>query len=112
WRRMSGLHRVTGLRALAVARELWLARDAFARETDTAPGRLLPDASLVAAALGMPRSQGELAAMKSFHGRASRSELPRWWAAVLAGKQTEDLPVLKVRGPKPIPHHRSWADRF
>jgi ribonuclease D len=40
WRRLSGLHAVRGARNLAVARELWAARDAYAREQDVAPGRL------------------------------------------------------------------------
>src|SRR5690606_9935713 len=43
WRRLGGLHTVRGQRNLAVARELWIARDAYAREIDTAPGRLVPD---------------------------------------------------------------------
>ena len=32
WRRLSGLHGVRGARSLAIARELWTARDALARE--------------------------------------------------------------------------------
>ncbi|MCR8672011.1 ribonuclease D, partial [Agrococcus sp. HG114] len=43
WRRLSGIHAIRDRRQLAVARELWLARDELARETDTAPGRLVPD---------------------------------------------------------------------
>ena len=44
-------------RALAVARALWLARDEYAREVDIAPGRLVPDSSLVAAAPAQPADQ-------------------------------------------------------
>jgi ribonuclease D len=50
WRRLSGLHSLRQPRNLAIARELWHARDDYAREIDTAPGRLLPDASITAAA--------------------------------------------------------------
>jgi ribonuclease D len=96
WRRLSGLHTVRGARNLAVARELWEARDSFAREIDTAPGRLVPDTSLIAAAKAMPESRHGLAAMREFNGRASRSELARWWAAVEAGRTTENLPALRV----------------
>ena len=42
WRRTSGMHRVRKPRQLAIVRELWLARDALARQRDTAPGRILP----------------------------------------------------------------------
>ena len=110
WRRLSGLHTVRGARSLAVARELWEARDSFARQIDTAPGRLVPDASLVAAAKAMPESRHELASLREFNGRASRSELSRWWAAVEAGRTTDDLPALRVAS-EGIPPPRVWSDR-
>lgn len=112
WRRLSGLHTITSPRGLAIARELWIARDELAQERDTAPGRLLPDRSIIAAAAEPPRSAGSLAAQKSFSGRASRSELDRWWTAIVRAKETEDLPSRSARSGREIPHHRSWAQRF
>ncbi|WP_449280357.1 HRDC domain-containing protein [Leucobacter sp.] len=111
WRRLSGGHALRTPRALAIARELWLARDELARERDVAPGRLIPDASIVAAASANPRSKGDLARLQTFRGRASRTELDRWWRAVLAGKTTDELPGPKTREPGSIPHHRSWPQR-
>ncbi len=110
WRRLSGLHSIRGARNLAVARELWNARDAYAREIDSAPGRLVPDGALVAAARVLPGSKRELAALKEFNGRASRTQLDRWWAAIQAGLETDDLPVLRPPGDS-IPPPRSWPDR-
>ena len=110
WRRLSGIHSIRGLRNLAVARELWLSRDALAQQLDVAPGRLVPDASLTAAAKAMPDSKRALAAMREFTGRASRTELDRWWAAVEAGRSTEDLPVLRGNGDT-LPPPRAWSDR-
>ncbi|MCU1513273.1 MAG: ribonuclease [Microbacteriaceae bacterium] len=110
WRRLSGLHTVRGARNLAVARELWLARDLFARETDTAPGRLVPDGSLVAAARTIPESKHALAAMREFNGRASRTELSRWWNAIEAGLASSELPALRVPG-EAMPPPRIWSDR-
>lgn len=110
WRRLSGLHSVRGQRALAVARELWVARDTYAREIDSAPGRLLPDASIVVAARAMPATKRELASLQGFHGRASRSQIDRWWAAIEEGRTTEDLPVLRSTE-ETIPPPRSWSDR-
>jgi ribonuclease D len=92
WRRLSGLHGVRGARNLAVARELWTARDALARERDVAPGRLVPDASLVAVVKAQPRSSAALAALRDFKGRASRTDLAVWWNAVERGLTTDDLP--------------------
>jgi ribonuclease D len=98
------------VRGLAIARELWQARDDYARETDIAPGRLVPDAALVAAARTPPATKRDLAAMKEFTGRASRSQLDRWWAAIEAGQTTTDLPVLRVTT-ETIPPPRAWADK-
>lgn len=110
WRRLSGVHSIRGLRNLAVARELWLARDEFARERDVAPGRLLPDASITAVARAMPATKRDLVALREFTGRTSRTEIDRWWDAVARGRTTDDLPVLRSTG-ESIPPPRAWADR-
>ncbi|WP_432489095.1 HRDC domain-containing protein [Kineococcus sp. SYSU DK018] len=110
WRRVSGLHAVRSRRQLAVVRELWLARDAEARRRDTSPGRLLPDSAIVAAARALPRSPQALAATGGFTGRASRSRLEVWAAAVARGLELPDaqLPQQAVRGDGPPPP-RAWA---
>lgn len=110
WRRLSGVHSIRGARGLAVARELWLARDDLARTQDVSPGRLVPDGSLVSAARAMPKTKRELAALREFSGRASRSEIDRWWAAVERGLTTDDLPQTRVPG-ESIPPPRAWSDR-
>lgn len=111
WRKLSGGNRLKSPRELALARELWTARDELARSRDVAPGRLLPDASLVVAAAANPRSKGQLASIKEFKGRASRTEIDRWWSAILRGKTTEELPGPRKREPDAMPHHRNWAQR-
>lgn len=110
WRRLSGLHSLRHARNLAVARELWTARDAYAREIDTAPGRLVPDLALTAAARELPASKRELAAMKDFTGRASRTQIDRWFAAIEAGRASTDLP--QVRPPSDsLPPPRVWGEK-
>ena len=44
WRRLTGLSTIRAPRNLAVARELWLARDEYAREIDTSPVGSCPTA--------------------------------------------------------------------
>jgi ribonuclease D len=110
WRRLSGIHAVRGGRGLAIARELWEARDALARERDVAPGRLIPDASIVAVVRSQPSTMNALAAQKDFSGRASRSELERWWAAIERGRTMTDPPAVRGTG-ETLPPPRSWADR-
>ncbi len=110
WRRLSGVHAIRGGRNLAVARELWQARDAYAREIDTAPGRLVPDSALVAAARLLPETKRDLAGLKEFTGRASRSQIDRWWNAIQAGMASDDLPVLRQPG-ETMPPPRVWSDK-
>lgn len=110
WRRLSGLHAVRGQRNLAVARELWVARDALAQDLDVSPGRLVPDASLVSAARLLPVSKNALAELREFNGRASRTELDRWWRAIQQGLASADLPSVKANGDT-LPPPRAWADR-
>jgi len=110
WRRLSGLASIRGQRGLAVARELWEARDEYAREIDTAPGRLVPDAALTAAAKALPPTKRDLSAIKEFTGRASRSQLDRWWAAIERGMASTDLPATRAPG-ESIPPPRVWSDR-
>jgi len=110
WRRLSGIQNLRQARNLAVARELWLERDAYARDIDTAPGRLVPDGSLVAAAKALPATKRDLAGIKEFTGRASRSQIDRWFAAIQRGVATDDLPV--VRPPSDaLPPPRVWSDK-
>ncbi|WP_203138458.1 HRDC domain-containing protein [Microbacterium sp. JZ31] len=110
WRRLSGLHTVRGRRNLAVARQLWLAREEYAMQQDISPGRLVPDRALVAAVIAAPASKSELAALKAFNGRASRSQLDRWWNAIVAGRESGDLPVERVPSDT-LPPPRAWSDR-
>jgi ribonuclease D len=112
WRRTSGLHRVRTRRHLAVVRELWLARDRLARELDVSPGRILPDTSIVEAALHPPATLRALAALPTFTGRGARRHANAWFAAIsTAGQLAEaELPSqnLPTEGPPPA---RIWADR-
>jgi len=110
WRRLSGVHSVRGGKNLAVARELWRARDAYAQEVDTAPGRLVPDSALVAAARVLPETKRELSALKEFSGRASRPQLDRWWAAIQTGLESTDIPSSRVPNDT-LPPPRVWSDK-
>lgn len=110
WRRLSGLHRVRGARNLAVARALWDAREEYAQQQDVSPGRLIPDRSLVAAVLAAPSGKHALASLSDFTGRASRTQLDRWWNAIEQGRAETDLPKERVPSDT-LPPPRSWSDR-
>jgi ribonuclease D len=111
WRGMTGMHEVKDSRSLAIARELWLARETLAEKLDVSPGRLIPDSSIVGLAANPVKTRPELASSKSFSGRASRTYLDTWWAALSEGLNTRDLPPTRLPQTG-IPNHRIWANRF
>src|SRR3954470_12731707 len=111
-RRASGMHRVRTRRQLAVVRELWVARDALARTQDVSPGRIIPDGSIVEAALALPETKRALVAMSTFTGRGSRRHADVWFEAIRRALDLPDagLPPqhLPTEGPPPA---RVWAER-
>ncbi|CAB4638396.1 unannotated protein [freshwater metagenome] len=111
WRGMTGLHEVKDSKKLAIARELWTAREALAVKLDVSPGRLIPDSSIVNVVKETPKAKPQLAGNRSFVGRASRSYLDTWWKAIEDGVNSRDLPDLKIAAVG-IPNHRIWPTRF
>lgn len=111
WRGVSGLHEIKDQRALAVARELWIAREQLGIRLDASPGRVIPDAAITAVAKELPKTRSQLANQKSFIGRGSRTYLDIWWEALQKGLNTNDLPPLKLPLAG-IPNHRNWSQRF
>ena len=114
WRRTSGANRVRGRRGLAAVRSLWTLRDHVARRRDVAPGRVLPDASIVAAARALPRTQDELLTLGTFGGRATRRDAAQWLRAVREALDAPeaDLPEAAARTPGPPSGGPArWADR-
>jgi ribonuclease D len=111
WRGMTGMHEIKDARSLAIARELWQARETLAEKLDVSPGRLIPDSSIVGLAANPVKTRPELASSKSFSGRASRTYLDTWWAALSDGLNTRDLPPTRLPQTG-IPNHRIWSNRF
>ncbi|HEX6500832.1 MAG TPA: HRDC domain-containing protein [Micromonosporaceae bacterium] len=111
WRRTSGIHRVRGARALARLRALWYARDAVAARRDSAPGRVLPDSALVAAAQADPKDERELVALPGFGGRSVRRLANVWLDALNEARALPEdaLPVTQPSDGPPPPHR--WAER-
>jgi ribonuclease D len=111
WRRTSGMHRVKGVRAQSRVRALWYARDTIASRRDTAPGRVLPDSAIVAAAEMDPRDERTLLLLPGFGGRSVRRLASTWLDALAEARALPDdaLPTPpQFEGPPP-PHR--WADK-
>ena len=112
WRGISGLSKVSDQLTLEVARQLWLAREELAIKLDVSPGRLIPDASILAVSNAKPRTRPELASLRSFNGRASRSYLDLWWEALQSALKATVLPPVRAERTEGIPNHRNWAAKY
>ena len=112
WRRTSGMHRVRGRRGLGAVRELWTTRDEIAEQRDVTPGRIIPDAAIVAAAQALPTDRATLLGTKGFHGRGAERYSSRWIAALdrVAAMEENELPTRSPRGDGP-PLPRAWAEK-
>lgn len=112
WRRTSGIHRVRSPRKLAAVRALWQARDTVARQRDIAPGRVLPDTSIVQAATTDPTTESELTALPVFGGKQQRRRAATWMEALRSAQQlaADELPGPASGQDGPPPTNR-WSDR-
>ncbi len=112
WRRLSGITTLSSPRQFAVARALWLARDAIAQRRDRPPGWILPDVAILdVAARSRERilTGEDLAGIKAFASPPGARNLRVWIAAL---DEVRALPTSRYPAPKPkstgIPHPRAW----
>jgi ribonuclease D len=111
WRTTNGIHELKEAKSLTILKALWEAREQLAQEKDIAPGRLIPDASLIAVVKAQPKTRTELASIRDFTGRASRTYIDLWWKAFELGSQSSDLVELRPKATG-IPNHRNWPSKF
>ena len=110
WRRTSGLHKIRTPEGLAAVRELWTVRDRIARSRDIAPGRILPDSAIIAAATADPKTVDELLALPVFGGQKQRRSAHVWLDALTAARRTDQPPATSEPLTGPPPPVR-WAKR-
>jgi ribonuclease D len=92
WRRTSGIHKVRDPRALTAVREMWTIREEIGRRRDIAPGRILPDSSIIEAALADPKTVAELTALPVFKGPRQRRSADTWLAALARAREHPEPP--------------------
>ncbi len=110
WRKTSGIHKVRTPQALAEVRQLWTVRDHIARRRDIAPGRVLPDAAIIEAALADPKTLDELVKLPVFGGPKQRRSAQTWLDALAAGRADPDPPQRAEAQNGPPPAVR-WGKR-
>ena len=113
WRRVSGSHQVRDPRGLAIVRSLWEARDEDAQRRDVAPGRVLRDAAISAAALAKPESLDKLLQVPEWRSRGTKRRAPFWYPAIERALTLPESELPARRGPRGDgpPQPRVWSDK-
>ena len=99
------MHRVRSRRQLAAVRELWQAREQLAQRRDISPGRILPDAAIVAAATGA----GRLAGPDAGPARLPRRSGPPGRPHLVAGARSRPAACPDTALPGPVAADRRPA---
>lgn len=112
WRRTSGMHALKKPAQLAIVRELWQARDRLASRLDVAPGRVLPDSTIVALAGTQMDSTTNIEALPALRTRQVRRNLEIWVDAIhkALNLPSGDYPPVKIAASGP-PNPRNWVNR-
>ncbi len=112
WRKTSGMHKIRDRMTLAIVRELWLARDEYARKIDVAPGRIFNDDALVEIATKRPLTIDLFTKIISRRSRALDQPIPEWFdryrRTLALGK--DELPELRLPSTG-LPPQKLWRDR-
>jgi len=112
WRRASGIHKVRDLKALAIIRALWLARNEFGKEIDLAPGRVFNDETLLLIATKPPKGFGDF--KKALLRRTRLTDMPfeSWFKLFEEAQNLEgdDLPKLRLPS-EGLPPAKMWQSR-
>lgn len=104
WRKITKSANINDPRTLAIARELWRAREEIARQADIAPGRVLANKALGALAARRPRSLADVRNAPMLRRGSKKKYAAKLWEGVArAWKLSEsELP------PKRLPQSSSF----
>ena len=108
WRGLKGLKALHKSEQLIVAKLLWTKREKIARETDTAPNRVLPHRVLVEIARQLPDSPRDFARIKGVPRKRHGAGL-QWLAVVQQAREIDrrEWPS-KKREPSRVPSKTVW----
>lgn len=110
WENLKGLGKVRQPSQLAVAKELWEAREEIAIELDLAPTRVLSNRAIIDAALADPQSRRGLQSLGEFRRPRPRQYMDSWWEAMRRahGLTLAEMPRLNNGHDGSVPPLRHW----
>lgn len=111
WRRTSGIHELPNRRQKEIVRQLWLTRDAIAKELDLAPGRLVNDRIIISLAkLAVNKLPTTDQIRKSVRGVAL-NYLDNWQSAIKRALEADESELPRTnRRENVIPNPKSWEE--
>jgi len=106
------MHKVRDRRTLGIIRDLWQARDSYARAIDLAPGRVFNDETLVDVATKRPTEIDEFKKIIQRRSRVVDPPIKEWFAILQSALSTpeSDLPELRMPS-NGLPPVKLWATR-
>ncbi|MDO4411879.1 ribonuclease D [Cutibacterium sp.] len=113
WRTIHHIGDIRSRAGLQLAHDLWLARENVAHDLDRAPGKILRDEAIVAAAQYCDRtvnvSAKRILSIKGFHRGQAKKHRQTWVDAInhARGVSPKKYPPLRKHSAA-IPHPRSW----
>lgn len=112
WRKTSGMHKIRDRMTLAIVRDLYVARDIFARTVDIAPGRIFNDDALVEIATKRPLTIDLFGKIITRRSRVKDQPLAEWFDIYRRTQQLpkEELPELRLPSVG-LPPQKLWKDR-
>jgi ribonuclease D len=112
WRKAGGIHKVRDRLSLAIIRDLWIARDEYARSVDTAPGRIFNDDALLEIAMKRPTTIDLFTKIITKRSRAKDQPVVQWFDLyrTTINLAKDQLPELRL-SPVGLPPQKLWKDR-
>lgn len=112
WRRLSGITALRVPRQYAVARALWLERDAIAQRRDRPPGWILHDTAILELATRAKDSvpvRAQVQAIPAFSSPPGQRHLSNWLGALDQVRAMPEAHYPPRRAPHAgVPHPRTW----
>jgi ribonuclease D len=112
WRRTSGMHKIRDRQTLAIIRELWTARDEYARKIDLSPGRVFNDEAIIEIATKRPLTLSDLTRIITRRSRAENPPIKMWHELLQAVLEWDVVKFPELRMPSTgLPPIKLWLDK-